>query len=174
MDPNTRPSDTPQTTWTHRLASREQPVVTADRDATSEPARTFTSTRFRRDALAQYACLLLGLVWTVTGGIALARMSVAGDVVTVAGCGFTQPCAWGTVVAGIIIMLVGAFGADDRGVLLAIATMLLAPGLVIAAVPDAFTQLLGATTSNGIAMCLSACALIAIAEMQRSLPLSRR
>ncbi len=171
MDHDTRPSETPATDWTHRLVSNTPASAPPDRDRELAPPKT--TRRLHRAAFAQYACLLLGLSWAVTGGIALARMSMVGDAVTVAGSGFTQPCAWGTLTAGIIIMLIGAFGSDDRGVLMAMATMLLAPGLVIAAVPDAFTELLGATSFNGIAMCLSAIALVAIAELQRAPNLPR-
>lgn len=137
-----------------------------------EPVEVERPRASRRD-VAQYVCLLLGLIWAVTGGIAVARLSIDGTLVTVAGMGFTAICGWGAITIGVIIGLIGAFSSADRGVLLAAATLLLAPGLVIAAVPGAFAGSLGATSSNGVAMCFSAAVLIGMAELQRSVAVRR-
>jgi hypothetical protein len=118
--------------------------------------------------IAQYAVLIMGIIWSVTGGIALARLSMGGDSITVAGMGFTSICGWGAVVVGIMLTLIGACASRDRSVLLAAATLLLVPGLVVASVPDAFTTLLGATATNGVAMCATAAVMCAMAELQRS------
>ncbi len=155
--------------FTRQLPQHEHPYVETVRVESPAPE----SSRASRRDVAQYVCLLLGLIWAVTGGIAVARLSIDGSVVTVAGMGFTAICGWGAITIGVIIGLIGAFNSADRGVLLAAATLLLAPGLVIAAVPGAFASSLGAASSNGVAMCISAAILIGMAELQRSATMRR-
>jgi hypothetical protein len=105
-----------------------------------------------RGQAAQYSILLLALVWLVAGGVALAQLSILPGTNTTSGLGYTQLGAAIALGVGVLLALVGSFAWRDRATMLFAGGLLVAPGLVIAIVPEAFAAMFGAGAGTGVAL----------------------
>jgi uncharacterized membrane protein HdeD (DUF308 family) len=104
---------------------------------------------------AQLVVGIVGIVFIVLGGVALARAGLHFDNVPftrtqVAGLWFTNMSALITLVAGVI-MLVGAIDPDSaKGTMWFFGVLLIAFGLIAAISPRPFTNMWGYGTANGV------------------------
>ena len=122
-----------------------------------------------RSSLPQAAralCLVLALLWFVVGGVAVARASMAGIVpVTVAGIGLNAASGGCAIGVAVLLALVSAPGRPNRGAVTLMSMLMLGPGLVVAIVPQAFSNAFGATAGTGVALALSGVLLGGIAHV---------
>ena len=104
---------------------------------------------------AQIIVAIVGVVFIVIGGVALARAGLHFDNVPltrtqVAGLWFTNMSALITLVAGVI-MLVGAIDPDAaKATMWFFGVILIAFGLIVAISPQPFTKWWGYSSANGV------------------------
>jgi hypothetical protein len=104
---------------------------------------------------AQLVVGVVGLVFIVLGGVALARAGLHFDAVPfsrtqVAGLWFTNMSALITSIAGVIV-LAGAMDPDSaKATMWFFGVVLIAFGLIVAISPQPFTTMWGYDTANGI------------------------
>ncbi len=104
---------------------------------------------------AQIVVAVVGLIFIVIGGAALARAGVHFDAVPlsrteIAGLWFTNMSALITLVAGVI-MLLGAIDPDAaKATMWFFGVLLIAFGLIVAISPQPFATMWGYGTANGV------------------------
>ena len=103
--------------------------------------------------------LIVGLLFIVFGGVALARSGIHFTAVPltktqVAGLGFTCMSAVITIVAGVIVACSGASPWAARTVGWLAGVVFIAFGLVVALAPTAFTNMWGFTAANGVVIAI--------------------
>jgi hypothetical protein len=104
---------------------------------------------------AQLVALLVGLVFVVFGGIALARTGIdlshiSSQHVKVAGAGQTQLMAYIELAYGILLLIAGSVPGGSRGLMSFLGVAALAFGIIVAAQPSTFTPRLGIGDGFGI------------------------
>lgn len=111
-------------------------------------------------------CLALALLWCVVCGVALARTSLPGpDAITIIGIGLNSTAGLVGVGMAFVLALLGAPGHPDRAAVTMVGMLLVAPGLVVTIVPQAFATGFGATAGTGIALVLSGGLLLAVEHL---------
>jgi hypothetical protein len=104
---------------------------------------------------AQLVVGIVGLVFIVIGGVALARAGVHFNAIPltrteVAGLWFTNLSALITLIAGVF-MLVGAISPESaRATMWVFGIVLIAFGLIVAISPASFTNMWGYSAANGV------------------------
>ncbi len=104
---------------------------------------------------AQLVVAIVGLVFVVLGGVALARAGLHFNDVPltrtqVAGLWFTDVSALVTLVGGVV-MLVGAIDPDSaKATMWLFGVVLIAFGLIVAISPQPFTNMWGFNAANGV------------------------
>jgi hypothetical protein len=97
---------------------------------------------------AQGVALIIGVIFVVIGGIALARTGI--DIkhlstkhVQVAGAGQTQLMAYLEIVFGLLLLIIGSVRDAGRGGMIFLGLVALIFGLIVAAQPSSFLHPLG-------------------------------
>jgi hypothetical protein len=108
---------------------------------------------------AQPVALIVGLVFVVFGGLALARTGIdLGNLsvkhVKVAGAGQTQLMAYLELAFGILLLIAGSVPGGIRGLMSFLGVAALAFGIIVAAQPSSFTPRLGIGEGYGIFLAL--------------------
>jgi hypothetical protein len=129
---------------------RPPDIVTED----DEAYRTVT-VETRPWSPAQLVALLVGLVFVIFGGIALARTgidlsNVSAKHVKVAGAGQTQLMAYIELAFGILLLIAGSVPGGIRGLISFLGVAALAFGIIVAAQPSSFKPRLGIGEGYGI------------------------
>ncbi|MGH8915487.1 MAG: hypothetical protein ACRDZM_13345 [Acidimicrobiia bacterium] len=136
-----------------------------------------TSVARRPWSPAQYVAGMIGLLMTVLGGVALARLlptdSLTGETVEVIGMGFTVVMAVITLLLGLVFLGGAGRPGDARAGMISIGVALLAFGIVIFIEPDALGGVLGVTERSGMVYALTGL-VAAIAGIASPTVLSRR
>lgn len=123
--------------------SREHEIV--DRDVRVSTWRSWSP--------AQFVAGIIGLVLTVMGGVALARLlptsSLTGETVTVLGVGHTALMAIITLGLGLLYLAEAGMPFDVQPGMVFLGVMVLAFGLIVVIEPGAFDGALGLGESGG-------------------------
>ena len=117
---------------------------------------------------AQGIALVIGIVYLVLGGIALARTGFTFDALDqadVAGLGHTVWMGLGSLVFGLIVLGTGAMPGADRGGLVFAGIVAIAGGIVIAAQSESFERVLGVTQTNGVIYAITGVVLLLTAML---------
>lgn len=115
---------------------------------------------------AQAVALVIGIVYLVLGGVALARTGFSFDVLDqadVAGLGHTVWMGLGSLVFGLIVLATGAVPGADRGGLVFAGIVAIAGGIVIAVQASSFERVLGVTQANGVFYAITGAVLLVTA-----------
>jgi uncharacterized membrane protein YidH (DUF202 family) len=118
----------------------------------------------------QVVVLVIGLVYIVVGGVALARAGlhfndVPATHAQVAGLGFTSMSATITLIVGVVLAC-GCSAPDvARGVGWIFGAVFIAFGLIVALAPSAFTNMWGFTAVNGMVIVVSGGILVLAAAL---------
>lgn len=103
---------------------------------------------------AQYFAGLVGLLMTVVGGVAIARLlpidSLTGETTTVIGMGFNILMAAITLLLGLIFLSAAGRPAEGRAGMISLGVALLALGIVILIEPDELNGALGVNQTSGL------------------------
>jgi hypothetical protein len=102
---------------------------------------------------AQLVAIVLGLIFVVLGGVALARTgihldSLTGQHVRVAGAGHTQLLGYIELGYGILLLASGSAPGASRGLMSFLALAALAFGFIVAIQPSSFRHSLGINGSG--------------------------
>ncbi|MBC7461305.1 MAG: hypothetical protein H7287_08075 [Thermoleophilia bacterium] len=117
---------------------------------------------------AQGIALVIGIVYLVLGGIALARTGftfTALDHADVAGLGHTVWMGIGSLLFGLLVLGTGAVPGADRGGLIFAGIVAIAGGIVIAAQSASFARVLGVTQTNGVIYAITGVVLLLTAML---------
>ncbi len=119
---------------------------------------------------AQAVALILGVVFLVLGGIALARTGVnlnnlTGTHVTVAGAGQTELMAYIELVFGAFLVAAGAAPGAGRGGMTLLGLVALVFGIIVVAQPSSFRGSLGIGDGYGIFLIVVGAVLVVAAML---------
>ncbi|MCW2974402.1 MAG: hypothetical protein JWN72_2675 [Thermoleophilia bacterium] len=138
---------------------RNDQVVSEQRVARNSVARPAWSP-------AQGIALVVGILYLVIGGIALARTGFSFDALDkadVAGLGHTVWMGLATLVYGLMVLGAGALPGADRGGLVFAGILGIAGGIVIAVQWESFERVLGVDQTNGVIYALTGAVLLVTA-----------
>ena len=103
---------------------------------------------------AQYFAGLVGLLMTVVGGVAVARLlpteSLMGEATTVIGMGFNIVMAAITLLLGLVFLAAAGRPAEGRAGMISLGVALLALGIVILIEPGELSGVLGVNQTSGV------------------------
>lgn len=123
-----------------------------ERQHTEHPRETRV-TPIRAWSPAQFVAGIIGLILTVMGGVALARIlptsSLTAETTTVLGIGHTALMAIITLGAGLLFLAEAAAPFDVQPGLVFLGVMSLAFGLIVVIEPAAFNEVLGLGETGG-------------------------
>jgi len=126
---------------------------------------------------AQYFAGLVGLVMTVVGGVAMARLlptdSLTGETTTVIGMGFNIVMAAITLLLGLVFLAAAGRPAEGRAGMISLGAALLALGIVILIEPDELSGVLGVNQTSGVVYSIVG-AIAAIAGIASPTTVTRR
>ena len=136
---------------------RNEPMVTPENAnvARSSASNYSTSVQHAPWSPAQAVALILGIVFLVLGGIALARTGinfndVTGTHVRVAGSTQTQLMAYIELIFGALLILAGAIPGAGRGLMSFCGVVALVFGIVVTAQSSSFYHSLGIGKGYGV------------------------
>jgi uncharacterized membrane protein HdeD (DUF308 family) len=139
------------------LMPREERVVRAENAdlAQSSASNYSTAVQHQPWSPAQLVALILGVVFLVLGGVALARTGinlndVSGTHVKVAGSTQTQLMAYIELGFGALLILAGAIPGAGRGLMSFCGLLALVFGIIVIAQPSSFAHPLGIGKGYGI------------------------
>jgi hypothetical protein len=123
--------------------------------AQSSASNYSTAVQHRPWSPAQAVALILGIVFLVLGGIALARTGinfnhVTGTHVRVAGSSQTQLMGYIELIFGALLILAGAIPGAGRGLMSFCGVLALVFGIVVMAQPSSFYHSLGIGKGYGV------------------------
>ena len=135
----------------------EQPTIPSSAD-TYHSSRAVSVER-RPWSPAQLVALVLGVVFVVIGGIALARTGINVHELTlkhvsVAGAGQTQLMGYIEIVFGALLLVVGALPGAGRGGMIFLGIVALVFGIILKAQPSSFYSRLGAGSGYAVFLIL--------------------
>jgi len=135
----------------------DEPTVAAEGTnlAQSRASNYSTSVQHQPWSPAQAVALILGIVFLVLGGTALARTginfnNVTGTHVNVAGSNQTQLMAYIELIFGALLILAGAVPGAGRGLMSFCGVLALVFGIIVTAQPSSFSHSLGIGKGYGI------------------------
>ncbi len=136
---------------------RNEPMVAPENANVAQSSASNYSTAVQHQpwSPAQAVALILGIVFLVLGGIALARTGihfndVTGTHVRVAGSTQTQLMAYIELIFGALLILAGAIPGAGRGLMSFCGVVALVFGIVVTAQPSSFSHSLGIGKGYGI------------------------
>jgi uncharacterized membrane protein HdeD (DUF308 family) len=138
-----------------RLTNEPMAAPESTTVAQSNASDYSTSVQHRPWSPAQAIALILGIVFLVLGGIALARTGVnlndvTGKHVKVAGSTQTQLMAYIELIFGALLILAGAIPGAGRGLMSFCGVVALVFGIVVMAQPSSFYHSLGIGKGYGL------------------------
>jgi uncharacterized membrane protein HdeD (DUF308 family) len=151
---------------------REERVVRAENAGVAQSSTNNYSTAVQHQTWspAQAVALILGVVFLVLGGVALARTGinlndVSGTHVKVAGSTQTQLMAYIELGFGALLVLAGAIPGAGRGLMSFCGVLALVFGIIVVAQPSSFTHSLGIGKGYGIFLIIVGAALLITSVM---------
>jgi uncharacterized membrane protein HdeD (DUF308 family) len=136
---------------------RNEPIAGSENANVAQSSASNYSTAVQHQpwSPAQAVALILGIVFLVLGGIALARTgvnlnNVTGTHVRVAGSTQTQLMAYIELIFGALLILAGAIPGAGRGLMSFCGVLALVFGIVVTAQPSSFSHSLGIGKGYGV------------------------